>query len=121
MPQVENWISLPEPTMIQFAPTIMIMYQNVPFEIPTFPIPNNNQFYHVEVLDNGGWNFHPAPGKIDKQMWLDVVNQANLHNFRSVQVQMCYNNHMVMKHEMHANFNDAYHLVTSGSDSSGQF
>ena len=107
--------------MIQFAPTIMVLIQNVPFEIPSFPIPLSNQFFDVEVLDNGGWNLHPKPGKIDEQMWLDIVNQANLHNYRSVQLQMCYNNHMVIKHEMYANFNDAYHLVKSGSDSSEQF
>lgn len=111
------------PTTISFSAAIV---QTGPFEfnVPKIPysIPYSNQFFNVEILDDGGWNLHPVPGKIDAEMWGYLIDQANRHNHRCFQAQNHYNHHVELLHqqaqihmELDNNFINACQLVSDAT------
>ena len=118
-PLVHNWVTLANPSPIQFLP--MSIYQGrIRFDIPRVAIPDSNTYFNVQPTEDGGWNLIPNPNKIDHEMWTHLVHAANRHNRTSCKLHMMYNHHAALVEEMNqiriqldTNYSNALNLVQS--------
>ena len=119
IPHVQNLITVPDPTVLQFLPTI-VLNDRFPFNIPSLPIPENNKFFNVQTIEDGGWYLCPMPEQITHEMWSHLIDATNSHNSTCSQVNMLYKAHIALiqqrdhiNHLLNMNHSNASELIKS--------